>query len=361
RLVEDVRVGSLDDPDVGFSNITGVDVDRDGFIYVLERMDREIRVYDPEGRRVRTIGGPGRGPGEFERPTLFGVLGDTVWVNDTGLDRLTLFSRGGDLISTHGGMAIQIDVPGIYVTIGPGRMRSDRLLETRLGSLALPSGARPSDIVVPRLLLDLDGTVVDTIGADTMSLSDMFSQDRPRFGGITFMPPGAAPDTPYTLTADDGTIRVERPRPLSGDPSTFTVTRTRTGGDTVYGIRFRYTPRPYQGAVIDSLVAERSRLYEERVDDPEGLRNAMREALDLPAFQAPITSGLLGRDGSALLSREDEGAGQTWIVIDSAGTPAGRFHLPRTSTIRWVRGDRMWIVEHDEFEVQWLVRYLVRR
>lgn len=354
-------MGSRDDPDIGFSNIAGVDVDRDGLTYVLERTDREIRVYDREGRRVGTIGGPGQGPGEFERPSLFGVLGDTVWVNDSGLDRLTLFSRGGDLISTHGGTGIQIDLTDAYVTIGPGRMRSDGLMETRLTSVTLPAGASPPDIVVPRLLLDLDGTVLDTIGADTMSLSDTFSQDRLRFRGITFLPPGAVPDTPYTLDADDGTIRVERPRPASGDPSTFTVTRTRTGGDTVYVIRFRYTPRPYQGAVIDSLVARQARLFEERVDDLEGLRNAMREALDLPAFQAPVTSGLLGRDGSVLLSREDEGVGRTWIVIDSTGSPAGRFELPRTSTIRWVRGHRLWIVERDELDVQWLVRYTLRR
>jgi hypothetical protein len=79
---EDLRIGDVDDPDLGFSRIGGVDVDRDGQVFVYEAMDRQIRVYDSEGRPVRRIGRQGEGPGEFGWVARLGVVGDTVWVCD---------------------------------------------------------------------------------------------------------------------------------------------------------------------------------------------------------------------------------------------------------------------------------------
>ena len=75
HVVEDRRIGSVNDPNIGFSRIGGVNVDEDGLIYVNELLDSEIRVYDENGNLKRAIGGPGKGPGEFQRVMSFGVLG----------------------------------------------------------------------------------------------------------------------------------------------------------------------------------------------------------------------------------------------------------------------------------------------
>ena len=68
RAVEEIRTGSVDDPDVGFSSITGVAVDDDGLVYVFEGQAMEFRVYDPDGTFVRRFARRGEGPGEFEWP-----------------------------------------------------------------------------------------------------------------------------------------------------------------------------------------------------------------------------------------------------------------------------------------------------
>jgi hypothetical protein len=62
---EDVRIGSTTDPDSGFSRIRRVRVADTGEVYVLDGSAKEVRVFGPDGRRLRVIGGPGEGPGEF--------------------------------------------------------------------------------------------------------------------------------------------------------------------------------------------------------------------------------------------------------------------------------------------------------
>jgi hypothetical protein len=97
-VIEELRIGSVDDPDAGFTDIGGIAVDSEGLVYVLERRDRAVRVYDTSAQLVRTIGRSGEGPGEFRSPLLLGLLGDTLWVNDVGLRRVTFFSRGGTVL-----------------------------------------------------------------------------------------------------------------------------------------------------------------------------------------------------------------------------------------------------------------------
>jgi hypothetical protein len=46
-----------------------------------------------------------------------------------------------------------------------------------------------------------------------------------------------------------------------------------------------------------------------------------------------------------------------WLVVDADGRLRGRVELPARATMRWIDGDQAWLVEPDEFEVPWLVRY----
>jgi hypothetical protein len=92
-LEEDLWIGSRDDPRIGFSNIGTVALAGDGSLVVLERTDRQVRMYDPDsGDLVRAWGRGGSGPGEFQAPSWMGASGDTVWVGDMGLGRLV---KGG--------------------------------------------------------------------------------------------------------------------------------------------------------------------------------------------------------------------------------------------------------------------------
>ncbi len=47
-----------------------------GFIYVMDWKEDYLRVYDKDGKYVRTVASKGRGPGEFESPAYFDFLSD---------------------------------------------------------------------------------------------------------------------------------------------------------------------------------------------------------------------------------------------------------------------------------------------
>lgn len=78
---------------------TGILHDRD-FIYVLDRSDHAVRVYEKNGRFLKTIGRQGQGPGEFNAPSGFSILGDNLYVADSANGRIQILTRAGDYLSS---------------------------------------------------------------------------------------------------------------------------------------------------------------------------------------------------------------------------------------------------------------------
>lgn len=72
----------------------------DGGVAVADAGTKRIDLFDAAGRRVRTLGREGRGPGEFAHPAWIGLRGDTLRVWDMVQARVTLFDTAGRLIRT---------------------------------------------------------------------------------------------------------------------------------------------------------------------------------------------------------------------------------------------------------------------
>jgi hypothetical protein len=69
ELTEELSLGGPDvQGDYAFDRIRDIVVDDSGSIYVLDPRDSHVKVFDPSGTYVRTIGRLGQGPGEFEGP-----------------------------------------------------------------------------------------------------------------------------------------------------------------------------------------------------------------------------------------------------------------------------------------------------
>jgi hypothetical protein len=78
-----------------FGSIGDVAFDADENLYVLDRQNARISVFDSAGRHVRTFGRRGGGPGEFGRPQNMAVLADgQVVVSDVARTAFSIF--GGD-------------------------------------------------------------------------------------------------------------------------------------------------------------------------------------------------------------------------------------------------------------------------
>lgn len=386
-IEEELRIGDRDDPSVGFSRVYGADVDGDGNLYALETSVPEIRVFGPDGEFLRRIGGSGGGPGEFEGAPRFGVVGDTVWAIDNRANRITLFDREGNLLSTGRVESATVALPGTTIAhMLPWAMRPDGMFTSHLARIsgnpnAPESGVRPTDsIPVPLVLFDATGAVADTIGW------------APRPPPRMWRPPSEAPapyrsieidgrrrsvprpptTLPYWMAVPDGYVMIETPLAETADDAVFTVTRTGLSGDTIVHRELRYAPAPYTSADLDSIAIRAARggpgggvpfsptggpgLSEA---EARNVARALRREMDYPEFQLPLASYFLGKDESIWLrlNEEAEDGAARWIVLEADGRTRGEIILPPDARPAWASGDTLWLVDPDELEVPWLVRF----
>lgn len=85
-----------------FGRIGDLEVGENRSVYVLDRLNRVVQVFDERGRHLRSIGREGNGPGEFANPVaLTWDPRGRLWVVDPGNNRYTVFSGEGELITTY--------------------------------------------------------------------------------------------------------------------------------------------------------------------------------------------------------------------------------------------------------------------
>ena len=166
-----LSLGALEGPEeLLFGRIASVARDGDGNLIVADNGSGEIRVFAADGSHVRTFGGKGEGPGEFQ--VLSGawpVPDGSVVAVDRQLRRITHFDAEGSLIETAGFAGIgEMGPLNTNGMAGPGALLS-QLTDLGLSSFDEPSlraledafeGDGASDLFVRHRL---DGTLVDTL------------------------------------------------------------------------------------------------------------------------------------------------------------------------------------------------------
>lgn len=390
-IEEQLRIGDVNDPDVGFSRITGVDVDREGNVFVVEGAVPEIRVYSPEGVLARRFGRRGGGPGEFQGAPRFGVLGDTVWaIEYSGGTRLTLFDRQGTVLSTGRTAGVKVPLPSGQGFVLPALLRPDGRFTSHFsmvmyGRNDAPTGVKETDsIPFPHVLFDVNGEVTDTVGwADRPpprmwrpSSQSEFRLDPIEVGGRRFFAPRPPTAMPWWEPLRDGYVLVESPLAATEQEGVITVMRIGLQGDTVFRRELRYRPARWTAEDLDSVAARAARgeaggfapimavrggSAPAAPDDWQAIASRLRGAMDFPEFKLPVQSVWLGQDESIWLRRQsDESAPASWVLLDARGNPVGQLELRAGSRPLWVRDDVLWAAVPDENDVQWLVRYRIR-
>ena len=82
-----------------FSNITGIAVDEEERIYVLDSKESHIKVFNKMGGYIKTIGKKGQGPGEMRRPSFLQVTPQNeIVVNDSASRKLHFFALDGHFL-----------------------------------------------------------------------------------------------------------------------------------------------------------------------------------------------------------------------------------------------------------------------
>ena len=84
----------------------GIDIDKNGDVYVADWRNDRIQKYAPDGRFLMKFGTAGQGDGKFNRPTGVAVDKDgAIYVTDFKNDRLQVFDADGDFITKLAGEA----------------------------------------------------------------------------------------------------------------------------------------------------------------------------------------------------------------------------------------------------------------
>jgi len=123
---------------------TGVSVDRDDQIFVVDTLDYSLKKFDPRGRFLGKVGRKGQGPGEFEKAVGLSVVGDSVYAWDLSVRAVQVFDR--NLIYRK-----SLPLPGLVDGLGP----------TPDGALAV--GILGPDGFPKIIVIDTEGKIVREI------------------------------------------------------------------------------------------------------------------------------------------------------------------------------------------------------
>jgi hypothetical protein len=82
----------------GLSRLTAIAVSNEGVLAVAQDQDGQVRLFDRQGRPVARLGRMGEGPEEFRSVRPLGWVGDTLWVTDYRLFRISFFDSRGNFI-----------------------------------------------------------------------------------------------------------------------------------------------------------------------------------------------------------------------------------------------------------------------
>jgi hypothetical protein len=281
------------------------------------------------------------------------------------------------VISTAPIQAVTIPLHTNVGHVMPVAMREDGLFTSDMIMFSFPRDmelnvGENDTVPIPRVLFNAGGMPVDTVGwMPHLPPPDAADRERVEVGNNQYIVPQPTSDQPLSITLPDGGIVIERSTAPSTDPEDFVFTRLDLAGDTIISRAYTYRPRPYDSSALDTRAWQSARTPGGAVrlingvaqpppvpDDSMDAFNRIRGAMHFPAFQSPVQRHRLANDGGIWLMREEDGGStQRWTIIEADGTLTGTVTLDRTTFPIWMDSETFFVIERDEFDVPWLVRY----
>jgi hypothetical protein len=312
--------------------------------------DGNVRIYDSTGKRVKTLGAKGAGPGEFRSIFRLGWTRDTLWIYDPVLRRITFY--GGDYA------LLRSDVLSEAL-----HQRIDAEHPTGISDFA-PSGIAAGGNAL--------GQIIEVTGRDPAT-----SQIMMKYYVAAVCPSAAlkklveiptAAVSPRAWVPGEGTITVAYAVvPFANDAAysfsttgdrfaivttdreakTFTVTERNGAGETIFSRAYPYSPRPIPGNVADSAAAASGR-WNSRYSPAVVERLTQETRKLIPPTYPPVKSIVLARDGTTWIRTTDATGLDQAMVLDAKGNVTATLALRRTLDIVEADGNRVWAVDVDD-------------
>jgi hypothetical protein len=326
----------------------------DGNVAALQSMISAVKVFNPNGKLVRTIGRKGAGPGEYQTLGLGGWTADTLWLYDTSLDRITLIGKDGRLIRTEKVPSItgQKDVPlppfGYSFPLG----RPKGFLVREAGPAPrLPNGQLNGSGAW--LMTDLKGIVRRVVGlrpAVETSLPVNFPNGR----GIAPIP---FVHKPLAAISPDGRVLASIWTDVKGSPRfILDVYDAQTGSK-------RQTSFPFKGVPITKRMSDSA--------ISKGMQSArrpeVRKAIDvaarsrIPPVLSPVKSVFVDNDGRVWIGLRPASSTREWRIVRADGSVVGNLTTKANVELRSAQGNTVVGVETDEDDVESIIVFKLVR
>lgn len=341
RVADDplLSLGTIDGPpEHQFHSLRGVVRLQDGTLVVANGGSRELRYFDGGGRYLRTAGGPGGGPGEFEEISkLIAGPADSVLVYDFRQRRISIFDSAGEFARS---VTFEVDagegVPYVLAWQDDGSFIVS--LTTVYGSGEVGSGLVRDPLQYRRYAAD--GTPAASLGRFPDQERYISSHD----GGITVTSPLFAR---YPVQASGGAEFVV------GANDSYELAHF-AAGDTTFRRLIRVREQPREADAKQVRQAQENRLA--RISDAE-----LRRRVEHTLTQAPVPRHLPFY-GAALFDSEDNlwvqnyrapaDAQTVWRVFDAEGRWLGDVPFPERFQATQIGDDFVLGIVRDDLDVE---------
>lgn len=351
EVEEELRFGGMEGPaENQFGQVGTIALDSKGHIYVSDIQAQAIRVFSKDGRFLRKVGGPGRGPGELGLGASVVLItpGDTLLVPDNRNRRINRFSPEGHLL------------PSSPLEPEKGRplrfnLTTQHAMSVQIRPLLRPQAAA-SDSLDAIVLVESSGLLGDTLL---------------RFppGGL-FQGPGIHYFTPEPWWDVTDSLSV-----VQGVNNELRIGFYDTRGTLRRIVSRPEEPTPISGRDIRAFFAYLDRAWLDAGVPPSGLA-ANHELVHfnehLPAFASfhlgwkgslwvqPVQApGLLSDEEIELYNFIEDFGSSDWEVFNANGRYMGTVAFPPRFSPRIFLGDRIYGVWRDGLDVQHVVKLRV--
>jgi hypothetical protein len=333
------------------SNVRSARRRGDGSVAVANGGSAEIRIYEPDGRHRRTIGGRGRRPGEFQLLLWVQPLPrDSLLAYDAGGQPLSLFSPSGELVTSTSIEGVAEN--GIPMVIGAF---TDRSLMASIRTFRRPGASGDESMRLPERCVRLaaTGEMLDTLS--TQPGTESYMQTGTMSGGLQIV----SMTTPLfgrTLAAG-----ILGDHAVLGSNDRYELQLVHRNGKLARLIRKRVEPRPVTEQMLDAARQERI----DRTPSAEARPRQEQAMRSIPhAPTVPFYERLLGDDEGNLWVQEFTIPGEPppgWAVYDPDGRLLRSVSLPPDFRPTHIGRDFVLGIATDEMDVQRVRMYRLEK
>jgi hypothetical protein len=386
KLIQELR---LDANAEDFPALQTFFVGPNGCIAVPVYDDQQIRFYNSGGKKTGIFGRKGSGPGEFRNLIQrAGWIGDTLWVYDNALRRITYVSPTATLVRSEilapklnagmrGGSGEPLG-PEAVLMFQPSAVSAAGVIT---GAAMLAAGESNGALKTRSVVMTTTSDGADHLVIAPLPLNEDVSVTyRPGGGEASFTAAVPFVFAPITEYSADGNRVAFLTAMQSRTGSSYTITVLNVGRVTRSSLAQRETPKaapvdtvfsrtyavpvlPIARATMDSALETFGALRADgRPRFPPGIGDKLRELANgkAPQAYAPVTGLVLGLDHTTWILLRKTAAGTPAVALDERGSVVARMTVPPRARIVQASRARVWVLETDDDGLASIVRYALK-